>query len=436
MLKKYSTHLILLSVFLAITLGIYIPSIFKPITFLGDIFINLLKLFALPLICSALIAAIGGMGGAGMGQLKSLARNTITYMLISEVIAVTIALVLFNIFKPGLGVDPNLILHGATYQATNQESLNISNFLLSIFPHNIFDSLAKFELLPVVIFSIMFGVGCSITGDKAKPIVKVFTSVRDVANTCLHGVMTIAPIGIFSLVGAGIAESSSRGNLSGDFKALLGFVIVLFLGLILHGLWQFILVIFLTRQSPQKVFKRSIPVFTTAFATSSSVATLPIAMETADSLQSNPNATRFMLPLCASINIGGMMMYEVAAALFFSQVLGVHLPIEYQILVAVACILGGMAEGGIPETSLVSLVVVFRIVNIPLSAISILLPLDRIIDRFRTMINIFGNMCGAIIDDSLELCEPCNAIELDQLEYDAEHRYDSDSSDSSDSSDE
>ncbi len=395
-IKKYSTQLILISVVLAIVLGIYMPQLFPKISFLGDIFINLLKLFALPLICSALIAAIGGMGDS-MGQLKSLARNAVAYMLVSEVIAVTIALVLFNLFKPGIGVDPNLILHGAPYHATNENSLNISNFLLSIFPHNIFSSLAQFELLPVVIFSIMFGIACAVIGEKSKPVVTLFVSVRDVANTCLHGVMMLAPIGIFSLVGLGVAQSSMSGSLSNDLKALLGFVLVLVLGLIIHALWQFILVIFLTKQSPIKFFKSSIPVFTTAFATSSSVATLPTAMDTADSLQANPNVTRFMLPLCASINIGGMMMYEVAAALFFSQVLGVNLALEYQILVAIACILGGMAEGGIPETSLVSLVVVFKIVNIPLTAISILLPLDRIIDRFRTMVNIFGNMCGVIV---------------------------------------
>jgi Na+/H+-dicarboxylate symporter len=120
-------------------------------------------------------------------------------------------------------------------------------------------------------------------------------------------------------------------------------------------------------------------------------------MATADALKSSPFATRFMLPLCASINVGGMMMYEMAAVLFFSQMLGLDLSLSQQILLAIACILGGMAEGGIPETSMVSLVVVFRIVNIPLSAITILLPLDRIIDRIRTMVNIFGNMCGVII---------------------------------------
>jgi Na+/H+-dicarboxylate symporter len=120
-------------------------------------------------------------------------------------------------------------------------------------------------------------------------------------------------------------------------------------------------------------------------------------MYAADNLKSDPVVTRFMLPLCASVNVGGMMMYEVAAALFFSQVLGGDLSLSQQVLIALASVLGGMAEGGIPETSLVSLVVVFKIVNVPLNAISILLPLDRIIDRLRTMTNIFGNMCGVII---------------------------------------
>jgi len=396
MMKKYATQLILLSLVLAIVGGIYTPQIFPPISFLGDIFINLLKLFALPLICSALVAALGNMGNT-IGQLKTLARNTLIYMLLSEIIAVTIALVLFNLFKPGIGVNPNLILHGASYDVQQQNHLNIANFLISVFPHNIFDSLAKFELLPVVIFSIMFGIGCAVLGERSSIVVKFFEVSRDIANTCLHGIMMFAPIGIFSLVGLGVAQSSMAGDLAGDFKALLSFVLILFLGLMLHALWQFILVVITSRQSPLKVFKGSLSVFTTAFATSSSVATLPTAMEAADNLKSNPSTTRFMLPLCASINIGGMMMYEVAAALFFSQVLGVNLSLQNQILVAIACILGGMAEGGIPETSLVSLVVVFKIVNVPLSAISILLPLDRIIDRVRTMVNIFGNMCGAIV---------------------------------------
>ena len=240
-----------------------------------------------------------------------------------------------------------------------------------------------------MIFAILFGIGCAYAKiEVSEPIITLFTATRNVSNICLHGVMLLAPIGIFALVGRGIADASVNGTLVANLVALLVFVMILILGLFLHGLWQFILVVFLTKQSGSTVLKKSIPVFSTAFATSSSVATLPVAMESANLLKSKPHVTEFMLPLCAAINIGGMMMYEVAAVLFFSQVLGIHLALSEQILVALACILCGMAEGGIPETSLVSLVVVFRIVNIPLSAISILLPLDRMIDRFRTMVNI------------------------------------------------
>jgi Na+/H+-dicarboxylate symporter len=388
--------LILISVFLAVVLGIYVPGLFVSIKFLGDIFINLLKLFALPLIASTLVFALGSME-KNVRSLKSLIFGVTSYMVLSEIIAVSIALILFNVFAVGKGIDPNLILQGSQYTADNTGSLSISNFLLAIIPQNIFASLAKFDLLPVVIFSTIFGIGCAVVGEAAQAIIKLCGAIRDVSNRCLHGVMLLSPIGIFALVGAGVATSSASGNLGGSFAALLAFVLVLSTGLLIHALWQFIFVVIISKQSPWKIFKNSIPVFSTAFATSSSLATLPTAMYAADSLKSNRTVTRFMLPLCASVNIGGMMMYEVAAALFFSQVLGVNLSLSQQILVAFASILGGMAEGGIPETSLVSLVVVFRIVNVPLNAISILLPLDRIIDRLRTMINIFGNMCGVIV---------------------------------------
>jgi len=394
--SKYNKYFILVSVLLAILCGIFMPKIFSNIKFLGDLFINLLKLFALPLICSALISALGNMSG-NISYLKSFFKKTISYMLLSEIIAITIAILLFNLLRPGVGSNPDLILHGQAYNATNEQGFSFAKFILSIFPNNVFYSLTNFELLPIVIFSIMFGLGCSFVGQIAAPIINIATSVREASSKCLHGVMLIAPIGIFALVGEGVAQSHISGALRENFEALLAFVGVFLVGLFLHGLWQLLAVSIITKQRIRHILHQSLPVFSTAFGTSSSVATLPVAMHTADALKSKPFVTRLMLPLCASINVGGMMMYEMAAALFFSQMLGVNLSISQQILVALACVLGGMAEGGIPETSMVSLVVVFRIVNIPLAAISILLPLDRIIDRLRTVVNIFGNMCGVIL---------------------------------------
>lgn len=393
---RYNKFLILFSVAAAILCGIFTPSLFERITFLGDLFIKLLKLFALPLICSALIAALGGLQG-NIGTLKSLSKKMIGYMLVSEVIAVAIAIGLFNLLRPGVGSNPDLILNGQTYVASDSHGFGFTQFILSIFPDNIFHALTNFELLPVVIFSILFGLGCALVGEVAKPVVQLAISIREVSTKCLHGVMLLAPVGIFALVGAGVAQSHLSGTLKENFSALIAFVGVLILGLFLHGLWQVIAVAVLSKQKITHILYQSLPVFSTAFGTSSSVATLPVAMHVADRLKAKPFATRFMLPLCASINVGGMMMYEMAAALFFSQMLGLDLSLSQQILLAIACILGGMAEGGIPETSMVSLVMVFKIVNIPLSAITILLPLDRIIDRLRTVVNIFGNMCGVIV---------------------------------------
>jgi Na+/H+-dicarboxylate symporter len=395
-MKKYNGYLNLVSVALSIALGVALPHIFGSIHFIGELFIGLLKLFALPLICSALITALGEMG-SNIGKLKSLARNAMGYMLVSELAAVGIALLLFNLFKPGAGLSPDLILQGSQYLSENSSSLSFSGFISSIFSHNIFESLSKFELLPVVSFSIMFGCACSQVNEKSKPIIEFFFAVREVSTACLHGVMAFAPIGIFVLVGTGVSQAYLAGSLQANFFALMGFLSVLLLGLLLHASWQLLVVVWLTKQRASSILKQSMPVFATAFGTSSSVATLPVAMETADVLQSNPAVTRFMLPLCASINIGGMMMYEIAAALFFSQMLGHELSLQQQLLVSLACILGGIAEGGIPETSMVSLVVVFKIVHVPLSAITILLPLDRILDRLRTVVNIFGNMCGVIV---------------------------------------
>ncbi len=266
LLKKYNTHLILISVVLSIILGIYTPNLFIQIKFLGDIFINLLKLFALPLIASTLIVTLGNMDKS-LNNLKSLVGGVTSYMLLSEIIAVAIALTLFNLFDVGKGLDPNLILQGGQYTASNANNLSMANFLLAIFPQNIFDSLAKFELLPVVIFSTMFGIGCAIVSEKSQAIIEVCASVRDVSNSCLQGVMMFSPIGIFALVGSGIAASSTSGHLENSFTALMAFVSILVIGLLIHALWQFIFVIVASKQNPWKILKNSIPVFSTAFAT-------------------------------------------------------------------------------------------------------------------------------------------------------------------------
>lgn len=412
-IKEYFVWLVLLSVACALFFGIYTPQIFKEIEFLGEIFINLLKAFAIPLIVSSIIVSLGNMG-KNLNSLKSLSKNVVFYMVLSEVVAVTIAIVLFNLFTPGHSVDPSFILTEENSAPATLQTINIPKFLISIFPNNIVADIAAFNLMSVVIFAIIFGVATAIVKEKGEPVIKFMSSVRDIVNVCLNGVMLTAPLGIFALVGQGVAQAQQNGHLADNFLSLATFMTILIFGLFLHALWQFLLMVFLTKQSLE-VLKKCVPLFSTAFATSSSVASLPLAMQTADELKSKPEVTRFMLPLCASINIGGMMLYEVAAVLFFAQVLGLDLSIQYQIILAVICILMGMAEGGIPETSLISFVMIFKLINIPLSAISILLPLDRILDRLRTVVNIFGNMCGVVIVSHFTSDTKTSEISLQEL---------------------
>lgn len=395
-LKRYNTSLILLSIALTLVFGIWMPEIFEPIRFIGDLFINMLRVFALPLICSALVAAVGQLRG-GVTRLKNMTRNVISYVVLSEIMAVSIALVLFNILKPGVGLSPDLILQGKPLPPIEDHGLSVASFITGLFPQNLFESLLRFEVLPLVVFSIFFGLAASMVGENAKPVIKLAIGVRDISMQCLHAVMYLAPLGIFSLVGSGIAQAHAAGNLQANLMALMSFVLVLFLGLAFHALWQAVLVAALNKQKMRDIIVKSTPLFATAFATSSSLSCLPLAMDTASKLRGKQEVIEFMLPLCAAVNIGGMMLYEVSAALFFSQMLGFDLSLGHQIALAATCILGGMAAGGVPEASLVSLVIVFKVVNVPLSAISILLPLDRIIDRIRTMVNIFGNMCGVLV---------------------------------------
>lgn len=399
MLSWYKIHqgrFIWIGLILAFVFGIAAPHIFIHLDFISNVFINLLKLCALPIVSTSLIVNIGRI--SGLSQLKKVAFNSVLYIVVSEVIAVTIGLIIFNTIDVSKGIDGTSLLKGEVYSmptGTNVSSTQIFNYLFS---SNIFESLVKFDILPVVIFSIMFGLTCAVNPRPAVPVLDVLSSLRDIFLQLLNAVMYLAPYAIFVLIGHAIADSYMAGSLSINLLGLLKFVGLFFVALFIHFLWPLILVLFLYRHlSFRKILTEALPMFATAFISSSSLAALPIALEKAKKLGGNPKVVDFMLPICASMNFASGMMYEITATLFFLHIFGINPDIVTQIVLAVACILTGIAVGGIPETSMVSFVTIFNMAHIPLSAISILMPLDRFVDRVRTMVNIFVNMCGTLI---------------------------------------
>jgi Na+/H+-dicarboxylate symporter len=387
--------LILLSIALGIACGIFFPNQMIAISWIGQLFINLLKLIVLPLIFCALVSAITSIGG--MRKLSSIGVHTLVYVLLSVSIAVTIGLLLLNIFQPGVGIAPSLILANAT--PLDLKPIPFSSYMLTLFPPNIVAAAARYEIMPIVFFSIVFAIACLSVGKSANPVIDFFVGLRDALVKMITWLMYLTPIGLFSLLGTAVAEAAIQHLLLQSLGGMLMFIVIFMFGLLLQILWQLVVAVMITGLSPKKLISIASSALLTAFATSSSMATLPVTMMVAKEQKINEDVARFVLPLATTINLAGTAMYEAVSALFFCQILGYDLSIPAQIGVFITAILAGMGATGIPEGGLITMVMVLRNVNVPASAIGLLLPFDRILDRFRTMTNVWGDLvCATTVD--------------------------------------
>jgi solute carrier family 1 (high affinity glutamate transporter) protein 1 len=394
-MKNKMFLMILLSIVLGISCGIFFPEKMLTVRWIGTLFINLLKLIVLPLIFSALVSAITSMGGAK--RLGSVGGYTIGYVLVSVSVAVSIGLILLNTFKPGVGLPANFILANAT--PNDIKPVDFSSFLLTMFPPNIVDAAAKFQIMPIVFFSIVFSLACISTSETSKPVIAFFVGLRNIFVKMIVWLMYLTPIGLFSLLGSAIAEAALQNRLMQSLEGMLMFILIFLFGLFCQIMWQFLVLRLVCKKNPREFMRSASNAMLTAFATSSSMATLPVTFVVAKEQNISDEVSRFVLPLATTINLAGTAMYEAVSALFFCQILGMHLSIMSQIAVFITAILAGMGATGIPEGGLVTMIMVLRTVNVPATAIGLLLPFDRILDRFRTMTNVWGDLvCAATVD--------------------------------------
>ena len=418
-MKNRMFWLIMLSMLLGILGGIYFPKLMLSVSWLGKLFINLLKLIALPLIFSALVSAITSIGN--VKKLGSIGIYTIGYVLLSVSFAVIIGLCLLNFLKPGVGMPPQLILANATPE--HLKPVDFSTFLLTLFPPNIIAAAAKFEIMAIVLFSIAFSIACISVGETAKPVVDFFIGMRNIFVKMIIWLMYLTPIGLFSLLGTAIAEAALQERLMQSIKGMTIFIIVFLFGLFLQIAWQFAMLKLVLRKNPKTFVRHAANPMLTAFITSSSIATLPVALHAAKNQNVRDEVARFVLPFATTINLAGTAMYEAVSTLFFCQILGMDLSIFSQIGVFLASIMAGMGATGIPEGGLVTMVMVLRTANVPVSAIALLLPFDRILDRFRTMTNVWGDLvCALTVDHFTKIKEAKNQIidtSLDELQIDS-----------------
>lgn len=371
--KKSGSILVFVGVFLGIICGIVFPNFMLSVSFIGEVFFNMLKGLVIPLVVSAIITAIATIGDPK--KLGTLGLYTIGYAVFSAFVAVSIGLFLFNFFKPGLGIETSFSSMFSQH-LQDAKSLSVASFFKDLIPANLLESVVHFEIMPVVIFSVAFAFACVSCGEeKSKNVVNVFVHLRNVMIKLISWVIKLSPIGVFSLLGTAVAQSSAQNHLAQDFKALSMFVCIFMLGLVIQFIWQLVVIKFFVKHALRLYLKTTSPALATAFATSSSLATLPVSMICAENVGVREDVNRFVLPLAATINLGATVMYEASAALFFAQVMNLDLSFAHQIVIFFVSIVAGMGATGIPESGLITMVTVLRAVHIPVDLISIIMPI-------------------------------------------------------------
>ena len=286
----------------------------------------------------------------------------------------------------------------------------IENLVLMMFTNNLLGSMVEINLLPLIVFSIVFGGMLTTLGERSRTISDLVVSINDALMSFILLLMKSAPLGIFCLVAARFTKAQLDGQFLELIKTQAWYMTTVLSGLGIHALVTLPLLLWIfTRRNPRTFFGQMSQAILTAFSTASSTATLPVTMECAEKRAGvSRRSTEFVLPLGATINMDGTALYEAAAAIFIAQAYAVVDPtfvltFDKQVVIAVTATLAAIGAAGIPEAGLVTMLIVLNAVGLPLEMIGLILPIDWLLDRFRTAVNAFGDSVGsAIVDKSFE----------------------------------
>lgn len=371
----------------------------------GKIFINMLKLIAMPLIIGSLIKGVSDL--QDISKLSQMGIRTIAIYVATTVIAVTIGLVLVNTLKPGVGVSAetreSLIskYSGEATQkieaATKQAKTGPLQPLVNIVPSNFFESAAdNRNMLQVIFFAVFFGIGLIlIPPEKAQPVKAFFDGFNEVILKMVDLIMLMAPLGVLALL-AGLVVDAPSADL---FKALLSYSVTVVAGLaVLIVFFYPMLVKLFTGKSPSFFFKGIGPAQLLAFSTSSSAATLPVTMERVEEhLGVDKEVSSFVLPVGATINMDGTSLYQAVAAVFIAQVMGIHLGLEAQLSIVLTATLASIGSAAVPGAGMVMLVIVLNAAGIPEAGLALIFAVDRPLDMMRTIANVTGDATVSMI---------------------------------------
>jgi Na+/H+-dicarboxylate symporter len=363
------------------------------VAWLGTLFLNTLSMLVIPLLISAVISGVTSIGD--VRQLGKLSSVTIAYYLITVAIAVLIGLIMVNLIQPGVGVsteglqDPGEIVRMA-------EERGIGDILLAMVAPNLIAAAAETNLLPLILWSVAFGIALASLGDKGRPAAKFFESLNEGMMLMVSWVMYFAPVGVFGLIAGMFGAAGSADAFVANISAVGLHVVTVLSGLAVHFVILTLILLFIARQ-PIAYLVNLLRAIVTSFATASSTATLPITIQCAKDCGIDERARRFVLPLGSTVNMDGTALYEAAAAMFIAQAYGIQLGLGQQSIIFITATMAAIGAAGIPQAGLVTMIIVLQAVGLPLEGIGLLLAVDWFLDRFRTATNVWGDAVGAAV---------------------------------------
>ncbi len=396
-MKKIALHWqIFIGLFAGIIFGYFLPDHVQYIAWMGTIFLKFLKMIIVPLLLFSVMAGIMNVGNpAGLGRLG---LKTIGFYIGTSLLAICTGLFWVNIIKPGVGADLGF---NQPVEGLAAAGDNFGSTLMNIIPENIFHSFASGDMLSVIFIAVLLGIFATQLSENYKEMtVKGVNAGFELMMKVTHFIIRFTPFGVMGIIAVVVADNmGEEGALGGVFLRLGKYMFTVIIALSVHAFITLPLILrFIGKVNPIKHFKAVSTPLITAFSTSSSSATLPLTLHAIENRAGVSNkVSSFVLPLGATINMDGTALYECVAAMFIAQAYGIELGPLQQILLVFTALLASIGAAGIPMAGLVMISVVLTSVGLPLEGVGLIIAVDRVLDMFRTSVNVWSDTTGATV---------------------------------------
>ena len=407
-LQNFLQKRLWLKVIIAMLLGILVGLLLNPTTGLiakdtgiilsewivlpGVIFLALVQMIVIPLIFASIIRGIAA--SENINQLKKSGVMIAFYFIGTTIVAILIGLSLAFLIQPAQYINSSSFGAVETNMETIMPSMNIQDLVLGVIPTNVFSAMMNMQFLQIIVFAIIFGVALvNMNPTQSKPLLELFGSLQSVCITIVKWAMLLVPVAVFGFTARAITQFG--------FDVLLGmgvYILTVLIGLGIMMLFYLTIIFFTTGMSPTKYLSKIKNAQLLAFSTSSSAATMPYSMKTAEErLGIRSSIAQFIIPIGATINMDGTAMYQTIAVIFLAQVFGINLALTAIILIIITVVGSSIGAPGTPGVGIVILSAILASIGIPLAGIALLIGFDRILDMFRTTINVTGDLTAAVV---------------------------------------